>query len=376
MKTGLVLEGGGAKGAFHCGAIKALYDHGYSFDGVAGTSIGAINAAFVVQDKGYDTLMGMWTHILPSAFTDFDYIEVEKLYNKELDAETIAYWAKQVLKVIKNRGISTDKALEYLKRNISEEKVRKSDMDLGIVTYCLSDREPMEVFLKDIPQGSLHNYLLASAYYPAFRIDKLEGKYFIDGGVYDNMPIAFLAKNGYEKIIAIRTMSKMPYKKPDDPTFDVEYICPSEDLGRTMQVSAKNINYNIKLGYYDAMRFLSGYVGKRYYIDGTISEIKKLIFAATERNNIDKTEFLKEVLSFYPGLPQDEAIIDFIEEYAYLCCMEKFFIYKPEQFINELFLRGTTMNKSETKIYKIVMREKSRKDELFFHLVNKKENLL
>ena len=40
---GLVLEGGGAKGSFHIGVLKALFESGYTFDGVAGTSIGAIN---------------------------------------------------------------------------------------------------------------------------------------------------------------------------------------------------------------------------------------------------------------------------------------------------------------------------------------------
>ena len=46
---GLVLEGGGAKGSYHAGAIKALHESGYSFDGVMGTSIGAINGAIVAQ---------------------------------------------------------------------------------------------------------------------------------------------------------------------------------------------------------------------------------------------------------------------------------------------------------------------------------------
>ena len=43
---GLVLEGGGAKGAYEAGAIKALQKKKIYFDGVSGTSIGAINAAF------------------------------------------------------------------------------------------------------------------------------------------------------------------------------------------------------------------------------------------------------------------------------------------------------------------------------------------
>ena len=46
---GLVLEGGGAKGAYQAGAIKALLDNDYKFDLITGTSIGAINGAFLVQ---------------------------------------------------------------------------------------------------------------------------------------------------------------------------------------------------------------------------------------------------------------------------------------------------------------------------------------
>jgi len=48
---GLVLEGGGAKGAYHIGALKALNELNIEIDAVAGTSIGAMNGAMFVQDK-------------------------------------------------------------------------------------------------------------------------------------------------------------------------------------------------------------------------------------------------------------------------------------------------------------------------------------
>ncbi len=45
---GLVLEGGGVKGAYHIGVLKALRENGLDkFDGYVGTSIGAINAAML-----------------------------------------------------------------------------------------------------------------------------------------------------------------------------------------------------------------------------------------------------------------------------------------------------------------------------------------
>ena len=44
---GLILEGGGTKGAYQIGAYKALRDLGIEFQGVAGTSIGALNGAYI-----------------------------------------------------------------------------------------------------------------------------------------------------------------------------------------------------------------------------------------------------------------------------------------------------------------------------------------
>ena len=46
-KIGLVLSGGGAKGAYQIGVLKALAEQNISIDAVAGTSIGALNGAIV-----------------------------------------------------------------------------------------------------------------------------------------------------------------------------------------------------------------------------------------------------------------------------------------------------------------------------------------
>lgn len=67
MKTkrrGLVLQGGGALGAYECGVIKALYKHFPDFhvDIVSGVSIGAVNAAVLASAKKdqVSTLEEMW----------------------------------------------------------------------------------------------------------------------------------------------------------------------------------------------------------------------------------------------------------------------------------------------------------------------------
>jgi NTE family protein len=61
-KFGLVLQGGGALGAYEVGAVEALYERGMECAIVAGTSSGAVNAVTLAGAKGYppDALNAMW----------------------------------------------------------------------------------------------------------------------------------------------------------------------------------------------------------------------------------------------------------------------------------------------------------------------------
>ena len=62
LKNALVLAGGGAKGCFHVGVLQFLTEAGITFDGVTGTSIGALVGAFYIQGDLYritDFVLGM-----------------------------------------------------------------------------------------------------------------------------------------------------------------------------------------------------------------------------------------------------------------------------------------------------------------------------
>lgn len=63
MATGLVLQGGGALGAFELGVIEWILDNEIKLDVVSGVSIGAINAAVLAGSKNNDPrkdLQGLW----------------------------------------------------------------------------------------------------------------------------------------------------------------------------------------------------------------------------------------------------------------------------------------------------------------------------
>lgn len=51
MKLGVVLSGGGAKGAYEAGFLKALNEFNIQPDAIAGTSIGALNGAIYSANK-------------------------------------------------------------------------------------------------------------------------------------------------------------------------------------------------------------------------------------------------------------------------------------------------------------------------------------
>ena len=70
MVTGLVLQGGGALGAFELGVIEWLLDNGISPDVVSGVSIGAINATVLAGSKHGDPrkdLRGLWADLTTPA---------------------------------------------------------------------------------------------------------------------------------------------------------------------------------------------------------------------------------------------------------------------------------------------------------------------
>lgn len=263
---GLALEGGGAKGAYHMGAVKAYREEGYVFDGVAGTSIGAINGAMIAQGD-FDAAYRMWENMDNSLLFDIEEMQMEKILNRHFDWDSLSFLKDRIRAIIENRGLDTSKIRGILNEIIDEEKLRQSKVDLGIVTVSLSDLEPVELFKEDIPKGKLVDYIMASANVPIFKIEPIDSKYFIDGAFYDNCPINLLVRKGYKDIIAVRTLGLGLHRKVEDEDVNLTTLIPSENLGMVLNFDNSVIQVNLKMGYFDAMRVIKNLVGTKYYID-------------------------------------------------------------------------------------------------------------
>ena len=252
---GLALEGGAARGAYHIGVVKALMENGYEFDGFVGTSIGAINAAMLAQGD-MDVALEVWRNITMEQIFDveeqhiLDVIEHGELwFNKEYHGKL----RRAALKVIKGGGVDTAKIEALLSKYIDERKLRDSGKDFGLVTVAANRLKPYELMLDDIPQGELVDFVMASASIPGFRPKVIDEKKFLDGGIYNNCPVNLLLRNGYDRIIAIRTMAPGIVRKLDSEE-NVTVISPSVNLGNIMLFTQKNCEAGMAAGYNDGLR--------------------------------------------------------------------------------------------------------------------------
>ncbi len=267
MKYGLILEGGGAKGSYQIGAVRALNEMGYEFKGVAGTSIGALNGALIVQsdlDKAYD----LWYNISPEKIFDIRQEALDKIKKLNFDKKDLTYLWNQVKNIVDNKGLDISLIEDIVKENVEEDKIRNSDKDFGIVTVSLSDMKPVKIYIEEIPEGRLIDYLLASSNLPTFKQEKRNGKYFLDGGFYDNLPVDMLVDKGYENIIVIRTHGLgITRDIKDKEKLNIKYIEPDVDLGNILDFDTKVARRNLRLGYLDAKRLFNDNIkGHDYYI--------------------------------------------------------------------------------------------------------------
>jgi NTE family protein len=263
---GIVLEGGGARGAYQVGAWKALRELGIDYQGVAGTSVGALNGAMMVQGD-FNKTLEVWSDITPSKVVNINDELYEMVKNLKISTEITPILLQSIKSIFHNRGMDTTPLHNLLYQWVDEKKIREAGIEFGIVTVSLSDLRPLKLFLQDIPQGKLVDYLLASASMPVFQRQRIDNRVFLDGGVYDNLPISLLDHKGFQKMIVVRLVGKGLKKRERIKGVDITLIKPAESLGSMFDFTKERANTNIELGYYDTLKVFNGYHGIRYYID-------------------------------------------------------------------------------------------------------------
>lgn len=299
MKRALVLGGGGSKGAYQTGSYKALLELGFSFDLVVGVSIGSLNAALIVQDE-FDKLENLWNSVELNGI-------IKNGLNLTYDMDYYFDNKASILPLLKtyaeNKGMDIAPLVNLVKNNIDFKKLTESSIDFGLLSVEVPNLAPHEITKKDLTQNNYDKWVLAScACFPAFPMSEIDGKKYIDGGYYDNLPIDLAFKMGASEVIAISLNYKFETKYDLHPL--VSHIRPSSYLGTMLNFSNKDIKHNIKLGYLDCLKHFKKLDGIKYAFNKLESSehiekvIKKLLLDLLNAElKLESSEFLASIES-------------------------------------------------------------------------------
>lgn len=263
--VGLALEGGGAKGSYQAGAYMALKKCGIKIDAVVGTSIGSFNGALIASHEE-DKMLKMWKDATTSELLGIDDEKTKEILKSGLTLKSIKASITELYKIFKNKGIDISNYRALVRNSVDENKLRKSKIKFGLTTIRLENFEPMEVYLEDIPQGQLHDYIVASSYLPIFKKEKLiDNGYYVDGGFYNLSPSDMLEKIGCDKIYVIN-IKGVGFRKPRVKSkSQIIEIKPKGNLGSIILFDKNTIEENITRGYNDTLQALGKLDGINYY---------------------------------------------------------------------------------------------------------------
>ena len=115
---GLVLEGGGAKGAYQIGAWKALKEAGVKIKGVSGTSVGALNGALICMGD-MERAESLWSNLAYSQIMDVDDELMASLFDRtQLTSELLRESAREVFRMLGEGGIDITPLRQLIEENI------------------------------------------------------------------------------------------------------------------------------------------------------------------------------------------------------------------------------------------------------------------
>ena len=187
-KVGLVLSGGGAKGAAEVGILKVIdkaRKYGLEIDYIAGTSMGALIGGLYAVGISPDDIERM---MLTEKWLS--------LYSKD----AVGYFSKNYWRA--PTGLVRDDFLQNKLDSVFSSYGCRFFSDTIIPFNCVAVNinDMTEVYLKE---GVIARSIVASMAYPGFLPIQQDGMNLIDGGILNNLPVDVVRRMGADIVIAI-----------------------------------------------------------------------------------------------------------------------------------------------------------------------------
>ncbi|WP_350978341.1 patatin-like phospholipase family protein [Shewanella sp. AC34-MNA-CIBAN-0136] len=302
MKVGLVLSGGGAKGAYQVGVLKALKELKIDIHAISGASIGALNGAILASadtlDDGIANLEEIWQYLadnspLEMKFYVYPYLlasagirfnpvfagllaalpKATRHFFPEQDCLQPSILSNQQLKKLLDKYLCLDKLSTGLPFYVSVFKSRGLLMDFGGILgaeFGITENPDSEYYhLQSLPLEQQHKMLMASAAIPIlFSNHEIDDAVYTDGGQgtwskqHGNTPIQPLIDAGCNMVIVTHLNDGSLWSRHDFPDTTILEIRPQTSLGRDkgttgalkdiLGFNSEKINSWMEQGYVDA----------------------------------------------------------------------------------------------------------------------------
>lgn len=242
-KVGLVLSGGGAKGAAEIGALKVIESHGIKIDFISGTSIGSVVGSLYAA--GYTPA------------------ELEEVFvNLDADEAKNSSKIRDIIdKLLKNKGVTTF-----------------ADLNIPFRCVAADAKELKEVVLSE---GSVLDAVMASSAIPyVYDNVVIDNHIYVDGGFYNNLPVDVAENMGAEFTIVVDLRQEGESFFPGKYAYLVEGITLLPDVAKTTFGDAAEIVMDYCDNRPDLIKYENNVKNAGIYIHPKLSGYDALSFGA------------------------------------------------------------------------------------------------
>ena len=293
---GLVLSGGGAKGAYQVGVLKYMAENGMAVDAISGASIGALNGAVIASASNIQEASEHLTRLWQTLANESP-LKVDKLAVASYLGYFCIMGARRLSPVLAvaggvltqhklNRGMLDNSPV----RKLIEEYTSPEKLGNGIPLYVsifesrdnletlidtamgamgIRDTNPSEFrHVQSFPAEQQRDVVLASASLPLlFAAQEIDGKRYADGGIggwqksQGNTPITpLITQANCNHIIVTHLTDGSLWNRYDFPNTTILEVRPKKPITQEsmlkdlLNFKADKINHWIEQGYEDASR--------------------------------------------------------------------------------------------------------------------------
>ncbi len=230
-KTVFVLSGGSGLGSVQVGMIRALFEQGITPDFFVGTSVGAINSAFMC---GNPTLEGV--HELEKIWMS---VRREDVFPVDVFSTIISIFKR------KNYLVSSRGLRKLLEKNIRYNTLADARIPCLLIATDLMTGEQVV-----LASGNVINAVLASAALPGiYPPVEMAGRFLVDGGLSGNTPLSVAAEYGAEEVFILsagypKTLDRVPSGLIDTFAHSLNILIEHQFL-RDIEIYRKDILIHI-----------------------------------------------------------------------------------------------------------------------------------